>query len=142
MVKSTRASLSEHKARQVKPFQVQITKNTAQVLRNISIAKFPRQVGRDAHASAKTPLTCNESTTSANVLWHLSKNGVKLVNYDTGTVQVRWKHVRDVAIAASERLKRASETPCMSCEKKTDASAAKKTTNDKMTRLVPRLEFK
>ena len=149
MVKRTRESVLEHKARQVKAFQVQITTITAQVIKSISSAKFLRQVGRDAHASAKTPLTCNENTTRANVLWHLSENGVKLVHYDRVTVQVRWKLVRDVANAASERLKRAnawllcaSETQSMSCEKKTDGRAAKNSANAKMTRQVRRLQFK
>jgi hypothetical protein len=133
---------SDKKARQVKAFQVQITKITAQVMKNRPVATFPRQVGRDAHASAKTPRTCTESTTRAKVLWHLSENGVKLGHYDTGTVQVRGKHVRDVANAASERLESASKTPSMALAKITDARAAKNTANDKMTRHMPRLRFK
>ena len=127
----------EHKARQVKEFQVQITTITAQVIKSTSIAKFMRQVGRDAHASEEKPLTCHENTTRDNVLCHLSEKGVKLVHYDRGTVQVRGKLVRDVGNAASERLKRASarvwcasETQSMSCEKKTDARAAKNSVSD------------
>ncbi len=52
-------------------------------------------------------------------------------------MQVRGKLVRDVENAASERLKRASarvwsasETQSMSCEKKTDALAAKNSASD------------